>query len=317
MGRTFVHQDIKPQNIMVTRDKVVKVTDFGLVYVARDKAFEPVMIGDTIHSRFSVVNQKVSGTYFYLSPEQILQGSEKLKQLGILKEEPTVSSLELCSDLYAFGCVLYEMVTGRPPFYEWPLNLSHYFSQTLYEEPASINSGNKKFDKLIMRLLRKTHEEREYQSFAKLEEALQGIHARLTGERLKEERIEEIEAWELINRGASFDSLGQFERAIAEFDQALTLNPADAVIYNNRGLAYASLGQFERAMADFDQALTPNPWSTAAYLARGVAYFHLRQYERAIADHLRFIELTPPLYAQHITAAKKMISLLEKLIGRR
>lgn len=45
MGRAFVHRDIKPENIMVTHDRGVKVTDFGLVHAVRDETFEPERVG--------------------------------------------------------------------------------------------------------------------------------------------------------------------------------------------------------------------------------------------------------------------------------
>jgi len=321
MGRVFVHRDIKPENIMVTRDKVVKITDFGLVHAVRDEVFDPERIGDEAHGRFSVVSQHgICGTPFYMSPEQVLQGADWLKQLGIVNTTPEVPPPDLRSDMYAFGCVLYAMIRGNPPFRKFPFNrrdYPRYFSQTLYEEPVSVASGDREFDELIMRLLRKAPEKREYRSFAELEEALQGIYARLTGERLKEERIEEIEAWELLNRGLSFDHLGQSERAIEDYDKAIELNPGLAMAYNNRGNAYYALGQSERAIADYDKAITLNPGDAAAYTNRGTAYAALGQYERAIEDYSRFIELAPPQYAQHIAAVKEAIRQLEAQIRRR
>jgi len=81
----IIHRDIKPENIIITREQVVKITDFGL---ARQKE----------RMRDSAIDV-VAGTEAYMSPEQI-QG-QPVDQL---------------TDIWAFGIVLYEMLTGRRPF---------------------------------------------------------------------------------------------------------------------------------------------------------------------------------------------------------
>jgi beta-lactam-binding protein with PASTA domain/predicted Ser/Thr protein kinase len=81
----IVHRDIKPGNVMVTRDGLVKVMDFGIARMQTDI---------TAPQTSSVI-----GTPTYLSPEQA-QGQ----------------AVDARSDLYSLGCVLYELLAGRPPF---------------------------------------------------------------------------------------------------------------------------------------------------------------------------------------------------------
>ena len=84
-ARALVHRDIKPQNIMLSQDGTVKVTDFGIAKGLGDTTLTDAGTG--------------LGTVHYISPEQA-------------RGEPATPA----SDLYAVGVVLYEMLTGRLPF---------------------------------------------------------------------------------------------------------------------------------------------------------------------------------------------------------
>lgn len=84
-----------------------------------------------------------------------------------------------------------------------------------------------------------------------------------------------------------------YARAIADYGQAIRLNPRDAQAYLNRGTAYAGKQDLTRAITDFDQAIRLDPQFAQAYLNRGLAYYAKQDLTRAIADYDRAIRLNP------------------------
>ncbi len=66
-------------------------------------------------------------------------------------------------------------------------------------------------------------------------------------------------AWAYYNRGVAYGNLGEYRRAIEDYDEALRLDPDYAVAYNNRGSAYSNLGEYRRAIGDFARALWLDP----------------------------------------------------------
>ncbi|MFD9407886.1 FtsK/SpoIIIE domain-containing protein [Streptomyces sp. NPDC059989] len=84
-----VHRDVKPANVMITQDGFVKVLDFGIA---------SFLDGAAPHTTLTEMGT-VLGTPAYMSPEQA-----------------QASALDHRSDLYSLGCVLYALITGRPPF---------------------------------------------------------------------------------------------------------------------------------------------------------------------------------------------------------
>jgi tetratricopeptide (TPR) repeat protein len=91
--------------------------------------------------------------------------------------------------------------------------------------------------------------------------------------------------------GVAYEHKGDFDRAIGDFDQALRLTPNDADAFYGRGLAYARRGYYDSAIQDYDQALRINSSYAAAFYNRSRAYMHKGDYLRAMADHGHFLWL--------------------------
>ncbi|MEZ4662046.1 MAG: tetratricopeptide repeat protein [Caldilineaceae bacterium] len=86
---------------------------------------------------------------------------------------------------------------------------------------------------------------------------------------------------------------GELDAAIADYDQAIALNPEDATAYNNRSIARRDLpGELDAAIADYDQAIALNPQYATAYNNRGNACDQ-GELDAAIADYDQAIALNP------------------------
>ncbi|MGI5456329.1 protein kinase domain-containing protein [Streptomyces sp. CA-249302] len=130
----IVHRDIKPANVIITHNGAVKVMDFG--------------IARALHGASTTMTQTgmVMGTPQYLSPEQALG-----------------KAVDHRSDLYATGCLLYELLALRPPFIgETPLSVVYQHVQDIPVPPSQVSEGvaPPELDGLVMRSLAKEPDDR-------------------------------------------------------------------------------------------------------------------------------------------------------------
>jgi serine/threonine-protein kinase len=146
----IVHRDIKPGNVMLTRAGTVKVMDFGIARAVSDTS-------STMTSTAAVI-----GTAQYLSPEQA-------------KGEKT----DARSDLYSTGCLLYELLTGVPPFVgDSPVAVAYQHVRESPKPPSQVDAAvTPAMDAIVLKALAKNADNR-YQSAAEMrddvERALDG-----------------------------------------------------------------------------------------------------------------------------------------------
>ena len=104
---------------------------------------------------------------------------------------------------------------------------------------------------------------------------------------------------------------GSLKEAIAEYDEAIRVDPRDAAAYKNRGAVYEDLGQYQRAIEDLDQAIRLDSQFAGAYNTRASIYFKLGQYQRSVEDVDLAISLAPELAGSYAGRA-----LAYTLLGR-
>lgn len=137
-GRKILHLDLKPKNILRSRNGAVKVSGFGLAKIAR-----------ALTTRLSSTD--APAFLAYLAPEQIL-------------EQPT----DARTDVYAFGAILYEMLSGRPPFYS-----DNVRQAILQNPPAFLAQVSESTNQVLQKALAKDRNQR-WKSAAEMIEALNG-----------------------------------------------------------------------------------------------------------------------------------------------
>jgi tetratricopeptide (TPR) repeat protein len=96
-----------------------------------------------------------------------------------------------------------------------------------------------------------------------------------------------------IESGIAYYDKGDYDRAMADYNQALRLDPDYAWAYSCRGNVYNAKGDYNRAIADYTEAIRLDPKYAAAYYNRGVVYYNKRDYDRAMADYTEDIRLDP------------------------
>jgi serine/threonine-protein kinase len=145
----IIHRDVKPANIMISNAGAVKVMDFGIARALADS-------GNPVTQTAAVI-----GTAQYLSPEQA-RGE----------------TVDARSDVYSLGCVLYEMLTGEPPFVgDSPVAVAYQHVREDPVPPSQRHTGiSPELDAVVLKALAKNPENR-YQTAAEMRTDLIRVHS--------------------------------------------------------------------------------------------------------------------------------------------
>jgi formylglycine-generating enzyme required for sulfatase activity len=208
-GKKIIHRDLKPGNILLGKDGSIKVADFGIARLCRDSV-----------SRLT--SQHDSGTLLYMSPEQLDGESGE------------------ASDIYSLGVVLYEMLSGDPPFVSGEVT-----AQIRHKIPRSIEGVSEDLNRIVLKCLEKKPENR-FASLRELHEEIEGA-----AERRRQSASGQAQYLEMLRtRGAKAFDDKKFTDAIELWEQALALNPNDAALKEAISLARRQCADSEKREAE-------------------------------------------------------------------
>jgi tetratricopeptide (TPR) repeat protein len=291
----FVHRDLKPENVLVGADRLLnaemnrlRVTDFGLAAALEEVRGQlPVVSGQKAKDSGSLgrtqLTRGVVGTPLYMAPEQ-WRGE----------------GVTVATDVYALGCILYEMLAGQRAVTGSSLAALEraHCAGELRPLPAGVSAA---VGEVLGRCLALAPRER-YGRWVEVEPALAAAYQEVAGHAAPGPepavglgRAERVAAgWSYSAMGGSYLDLDKAEVALGYFERSVEIGQAEgeprleAAGLNHLGVACAQLGDARRATSYHEQALAifrdiGNRLGEAAALVNlGRAHIHLGDARRAV-----------------------------------
>lgn len=273
------HRDIKPHNCLVTEDRVLKVSDFGLAKVFDDAGLSSSkadLESPEAESRLPLTRGGL-GTPAYMAPEQF--------------DDPR--RVDVRADVYSFGVMFYEMASGRLPFLRNSAartGLAEWSRIHHTEPPPSLNSGTG-FDSLVETCLSKDPNAR-FQDFSSLRVEVSKLYEEATGGVAPQPtREQDLDAIQWNNKGLSLGALGKREDSIACLRKATEIAPQYAEAWSNLGVALSQMGRSDEALNCYETALEQNPRLAEAWNNKAISLTQLKRPEEALRCIERAIEI--------------------------
>src|SRR6266566_5274852 len=273
----IIFRDLKPANIMMTPDGHLYLIDFGIA-----RHFKPGQAKDTI----------AFGSPGYAAPEQYGKAQTTAR-----------------SDIYSLGANLHQLLTGIDPS-QTPFQFAPLQQQGQPTPPG--------LESLIMQML-EMNESKRPDSMITVKQQLQRLQSiaplhpigqintpqpsfstqpgASPSNSLPPTQTHSAGAIQHLvtpkKAGGTYLNTKRYQEALLAYEQAIQLDPNDAVTYNGKGLALSNLNRYGEALVAYEQAVQLNPGFENAYINRAYVLYKLRRHPEALTDCERAIQLGP------------------------
>lgn len=280
------HRDIKPQNCLVTTDNILKITDFGLVKLS--ESYQSSQIPNTTGNQASQTESGIGfGTPAYMAPEQFLDAR----------------AANTRSDIYSFGILLYEMLSGKIPFdymEEGALDPYSFFrrahNETTVKTPPS---EDKRLNSLVFKCIEKNPGDR-YTNFEQLRSELEEIRKdidnlpinELRSKGNKRKRSQEDKGMSLYALGKYAEAYAIYQQVIADLANQELDDEEKSEKYMRYGMILRKIGKYDEAIESYDRSLVLAPHNAEAWYNKGNLYMEdIHDMESAIKSYKRALEI--------------------------
>jgi len=295
----IAHRDIKPQNILIDSFGFLKISDFGLAFVS-EISKKTSLIGKNLFNTQEIQSQDgriTCGTPGYIAPE-------------LFRSELA----SFASDIFSFGVVLWQMAAGTDAV---PYNVSYggdinKFYRALYAEQMQHNVIRIQtvYWHIIFKCLNPDPNQR-FRSFEELSNELLTT-AKAAGVKTLNVIVNESESHslgDLVNKGASYSLLGNFDKALELLNKAAHSNPKSPAVFINRGNMYSRMKNHHLALNDYNRAVELDEKNQISLANRASCYIELGQFDFAYSDLTNLLKLNARSFAGHC----KMATVLSEM----
>ena len=252
------HCDLKPENCLLTSDEILKVTDFGLAVSWLDK--------------MKPSDLRQAGTLPYMAPERFQPGSVP----------------DVRVDIYSFGVILFEMLTGHFPFEA--STAEAWIRSHIEASPSLLKPRFGALGELADSCLSKVPDQRP-RDFSEAASKLDGVLGAVAGVRRTPVLGETGSTGHDNNKGVGLMELGAYEDALACFNRAIFTNPRHVNAWNNRGNLLIRMNRYEEAISSYNRALELDPSHELAWSNKALASKRLGRLDEATECYKRAVEL--------------------------